>query len=128
MADDLGGHGRGFITKDSGQRAQFDTGAVRDTQDGKGRFDLLPYRALKRVAQLYERGAVKYDANNWRKGIPMSRCASSMLRHAFQATSGETDEDHLAAVVFNALAIMQYQEEGREDLDDLYRRDANGSD
>lgn len=30
------------IIKDSGARREFDTGAVRDIQDGKGRCDLLP--------------------------------------------------------------------------------------
>ena len=28
--------------KDSGERREFDTGAVRDIQEGKGRMDLLP--------------------------------------------------------------------------------------
>lgn len=28
--------------KDSGERREFETGAVRDIQDGKGRCDLLP--------------------------------------------------------------------------------------
>ena len=28
--------------KDSGERREFDTGAVRDIQEGKGRFDLMP--------------------------------------------------------------------------------------
>jgi hypothetical protein len=36
--------------KDSGQRTQFETGAVRDIQEGKGRCDLLP---LDVVAILY---------------------------------------------------------------------------
>lgn len=30
------------MIKDSGERRQFDTGAVRDMQEGKGRCDLLP--------------------------------------------------------------------------------------
>lgn len=30
------------MIKDSGERRQFDTGAVRDVQEGKGRCDLLP--------------------------------------------------------------------------------------
>lgn len=37
--------------KDSGSRREFDTGAVRDIQHGKGRYDLLPllmkFRKLK---------------------------------------------------------------------------------
>ena len=31
--------------KDSGDRTQFDTGAVRDMHTGKGRMDLLPWEA-----------------------------------------------------------------------------------
>jgi len=37
--------------KDSGARRQFDTGAVRDIADGKGRCDLLP---LKVVAEILD--------------------------------------------------------------------------
>src|ERR1044071_2233252 len=62
-----------FVTKDSGERESFDTGAVRDTQDGKPRYDLIPPKGLKRVAEVYARGSVKYDDHNWRKGMPSSR-------------------------------------------------------
>lgn len=34
------------MIKDSGERRQFDTGAVRDIQEGKGRCDLLPLDVL----------------------------------------------------------------------------------
>lgn len=44
--------------KDSGQRTEFETGAVRDIQEGKGRCDLLP---LDVVAILYSR---EFGANN----------------------------------------------------------------
>ena len=49
------------MIKDSGERREFDTGAVRDIQEGKGRCDLLP---LDVVAELYE------DANNGSDRIP----------------------------------------------------------
>lgn len=39
------------MIKDSGERRQFDTGAVRDIQEGKGRCDLLP---LDVIAECYE--------------------------------------------------------------------------
>lgn len=99
-----------YVTKDSGQREHFPTGMVRDQGAGKGRYDLIPREALHRLAQLYERGAEKYDARNWELGQPFSRAICSMLRHAFQASAGMDDEDHLAAVVFNAFAVMTYQE------------------
>jgi hypothetical protein len=110
-----------FVTKDSGERQTFSTGARRDTQTDKDRYDLIPTHALRRVAGLYARGAEKYDDNNWQKGIPFSRCMASLERHLHQFKQGDIDEDHLAAVVWNALAIMHYQEVGREDLDDLHR-------
>lgn len=109
--DDANGSGFGeYITKDSGERAQFQTGAQRDTAKGKGRYDLLPVLALRRLAQLYERGAIKYEARNWEKGIPVSRMYDSGIRHALQALAGLRDEDHLAGAVFNLLGIMEYEE------------------
>lgn len=100
----------GYVTKDSGKRVNYATGARRDTNEGKGRFDLLPAVALARVAQLYQRGEVKYGPHNWEKGIPSSRFLDSLLRHAFQISEGERTEDHKAAVVFNALGLMFNEE------------------
>lgn len=108
-----------FETKDSGEREEYATGARRDIQDGKPRYDLIPPLALHRVAALYARGAKKYGESNWEKGIPAKRMVASMLRHAYQYQMGERDEDHLAAVVFNAMGIMHFEEVGREDLFDL---------
>lgn len=99
-----------FQTKDSGERQKFDTGAQRDTQTGKPRYDLIPSKALERVAGLYARGAEKYDEWNWAKGIPVSRNLASLDRHLNQYIQGDRDEDHLAAVVWNALAIIHYEE------------------
>ena len=50
-----------FSAKESGKRQEFDTGMVRDQQDGKPRYDLIPVGPLKRLADLYARGAIKYD-------------------------------------------------------------------
>lgn len=103
-----------FETKDSGVRAAYDSGMVRDTQAGKARFDLLlpqgvPYadQMLTRDAMLMARGADKYGERNWEKanGQPeLDRYHSSALRHLMQWIGGETDEDHAAAVRFNIMA------------------------
>lgn len=113
-----------FTTLDSGQREDFPTGSRRDARYGKGRYDLLPHEGIARLAQLYERGAVKYGDRNWEKGQPLSRFADSMLRHAFQAAAGMKDEDHLAAVAWNALAMISTEARIRrgelpQELDDL---------
>lgn len=113
-----------FETRVTEGRDTFATGSVRGSQSGKGRYDLLPRDAIHRVAQLYERGADEYGDNNWRLGQNFSRVMSSLLRHAFQAAAGMDDEDHLAAVIFNAAALITYQEmiargELPADLNDL---------
>jgi len=92
----------------------FDSGARRDTRAGKGRFDLLPPGALKRVANVFEDGAFHYGDRNWEKGMPVSRYVDSALRHIFQVLDGRTDEDHLAHAAWNLLAAMQTQEWARE--------------
>ena len=40
-----------FILKDSGKREEFPTGSRRDQRAGKGRFDLIPTMALRRLAR-----------------------------------------------------------------------------
>lgn len=102
-----------FVTKDSGKREEFDSGMVRDTQDGKARPDLLfpagvPYsdQFIIRVAELLQRGAIKYSERNWESAegqAELDRFKASAFRHFLQWYCGETDEDHLAAVVFNLM-------------------------
>lgn len=103
-----------FETKDSGARAEYDSGMVRDIEEGKPRFDLLlpsgvPFaeQMLTRDAMLMERGRKKYGARNWEKAngeAELARYHSSALRHLHQWIAGETDEDHAAAVRFNVMA------------------------
>lgn len=107
--------------KDSGERTEFATGAVRDMAAGKGRCDLLPMVALLRLSRHYEAGAVKYGLRNWEKGIPVSSFMDSAIRHIFCYMMGWDDEDHLAATAFNVLGAMQ-MEEARPDMLDLPQR------
>ena len=109
-----------FEIKDSGVREDFEGGAVRDTEEGKPRYDLIPPTALKRLAIHYANGAKKYNEHNWTKGIPISRCIASLMRHVFQFVAGGTDEDHASAIIFNVMCIVHYQEIGRTDLDDRF--------
>jgi hypothetical protein len=92
---------------DSGERQSFETGSVRDTRAGKGRFDLIPPYALYRLARHYENGAKKYGDHNWLKGQPVSRYLDSAIRHLFKYLGGFRDEDHLTAVAWNALAAVE---------------------
>lgn len=101
--------------KDSGTRRQFESGAVRDMQEGKGRCDLLPACAILRVARHFEAGAKKYDDRNWEKGIPVGSFIDSAIRHLMKYLDGQADEDHLCAAGWNILCAM-WTEEKRPDL------------
>jgi hypothetical protein len=92
--------------KDSGARTEFDSGARRDTQEGKGRMDLLPWRAIMELSRIYEDGCLKYGDRNWEKGIPLSRYADSGPRHFAKWMIGRTDEPHLDMAIWNFMSML----------------------
>lgn len=110
--------------KDSGKREEFVTGSVRDCPDGKGRYDLLPTRAMKRLAQHFEGGAKKYAERNWEKGQRLGRYLESAIRHAFNYLEGDRSEDHAIACAWNMMCLVETEERIKkgllpEELDDL---------
>ena len=109
-----------FVVKDSGERRKFAGGAVRDRAKGKGRFDLLSPYAMKRIADIMEKGAEKYDDRNWEKGMPYSVFLDSALRHIGQYIMGQIEEDHLGMAAWNLCAIM-HLEHTKPWLNDLPR-------
>ncbi len=80
---------------------------------GKVRMDLVPPDALKALAEVYTKGAEKYAARNWEKGLDWSECYGSLLRHANAWNTGEDrDEEsgqlHMAHVAWNAMALLTF--------------------
>ena len=112
------------VLPDSGERSEFDTGAVRDAMSGKGMPSLIPLEALRAVSKRFEDGATKYGRDNWRKGIPLSRYVDSLYRHLWQLMEDDRTEDHGGAVIWNAMCLIQTKkwiEEGKlpNELNDL---------
>ena len=104
----------GITSKDSGERQFFETGCQRDTQKGKTRPDLFPAFSFFRVSGVYERGADKYDDDNWMKGMPWGRVFGSTVRHLFKwkfrkMLGLKMDEDHLAQASWNINTLMEYE-------------------
>lgn len=91
---------------DSGKRRKFKTGAVRDIQEGKGRMDLLPMRALMELSKLYEAGCLKYGDRNWEKGIDLHAFADSGMRHFAKFMLGQNDEPHLVQAAWNIMCLL----------------------
>src|SRR5438309_86646 len=121
--------------KDSGERIEFSTGMVRDTESNKPRFDLMhprgvPYseQMLTRVATHLSRGAQKYEERNWEKAntqAELDRTISSLTRHLEQYITGETDEDHAAAVITNVLFAETIRYKMRTTQSDVFYYGAN---
>ena len=109
------------MIKDSGDRTQFNTGAVRDMHTGKGRMDLLPVTAIIELSKHCEAGALKYGERNVDKGIPQHSLIDSGLRHLVKYLRGDVDENHLVAALWN-IAWAVEQDVNRPELNDLPNR------
>ena len=107
------------MIKDSGERTEFSTGAVRDMKRGVGRMDLLPWYGIMEVSKHCEEGAEKYGEHNVDKGIPLHSLCDSAARHLAKFIAGEIDEDHLRAAAWNLLWALN-QRKTHPELDDLY--------
>ena len=81
------------------------------------RYDLLPWDQLDKVAELYGRGALKYEARNWEKGYVWSSSFASAERHMkkfwqeHESLDPETKCHHLASAIFHLLALMRFEEQ-----------------
>ena len=114
------------MIKDSGERREFESGAVRDMSEGKGDMVSLPPNAILRLSKHYEAGAKKYGRWNYTKGIPVSSFLDSAFRHLFKYLAGWDDEDHAAAAAFNVLGILEMEAE-HKDLIDLPSREGKNT-
>ena len=102
--------------KTSGTKQTFSTGSQRDNRDGKGRFDLLPARALTLLAKHFETGGARYGDRNWEKGQPLSRYMDSAIRHLFKHLEGQRDEQHDIAAAWNILCMKDTELRIKEGL------------
>lgn len=102
-----------------------ETGDSRKLDYGKPRMDLIPSRPLIELAKVYQFGAAKYSDNGWRAGIEWHRVIAALYRHLAKYNGGEdidpeTGLSHMAAVAWNAFALLEYEVTHRE-LDDRYK-------
>lgn len=107
---------------DSGNRKQFNTGALRDRPEGKGMPSLVSPIGFMRLSKRCEYGHLKYgNGRNWEKGMPVSEFIDSALRHIMQYLNGDDSEDHLAASMWNIQCAM-HMEEKMPEMQDIPTR------
>ena len=100
-----------------GKPRQFDTGAQRDSSEGKLRMSLVPHKALNDVMMRYIQGADAYGENNWKKGMKHSVLYDSTMRHLMQGFTGDDSEDHLGAALWNIMGMI-WNRDHKPEMDD----------
>jgi Domain of unknown function (DUF5664) len=113
---------------DTGIRTTYDTGAIREAAPDKPSVEGISPFALFRLGALMTKANIKYgDYRNWEKGMPITRYIGGIIRHTFLYLARDSSEDHLASIMWNAMAIAHHEEVGSttgktfQDLDDRPR-------
>jgi hypothetical protein len=92
--------------KDSGAREEFQSGSLRDKQEGKGAFHLVPSWVVWLVSRIYEEGAIKYAPRNWELGQPLSQYIKSTENHLAKLKVGLRDEPHASQIIWNMIGYI----------------------
>jgi hypothetical protein len=83
--------------------------------EGKIRYDLIAPLPLDELARVYTYGTVKYDDDNWWKGLKWKKeVFGCITRHIWKWMRGEKYDDesglhHLAHAAWNCFTLMEYE-------------------
>ncbi len=97
------------------------TGEKKD--DGKSRWDLLPYDAIGGVADILTIGSIKYQARNWELGINYGRVFGALQRHLSawwmgENTDKESGRSHLDHALTELMFLSAYEKRKMIQFDD----------
>lgn len=86
-----------------------ETEALRYNQ-GKLQWSLVDFESLEGLVKVLEYGAQKYERDNWKKGMPVTKVSESLMRHLFAFLSGEDVDPesgcrHISHVMCNVMFI-----------------------
>ena len=91
-----------------------------DRLDDKPRWELLPLEDVEDIVMVYTAGAKKYGPDQW-QNLPdgIRRYKAALLRHLVEFDKGnEIDEEtgcrHLAAVAWNAIAMLHISKQQKQ--------------
>ena len=106
--------------------------------EGKSKREIKPYSKgnyfsiyptmLKRLAMRCKFGEIKYGFDRgWKYPRPSSTYMDSTIRHLVEYETGDNSEDHLAAAIWNIMAMMFNEEEAKDFVDIEERKNKNGT-
>ena len=102
------------------------SGGTRFSGNKPGGWWYAPLYGLRLVAEVWEKGAVKYSPMDWRNGQSFSTLMDCAFRHMMAmnmegplARDPESGAYHAAHACWNLLALLTFIALGRFDLDDV---------
>lgn len=118
---------RAAVKQALSEKEKLDSGKKNDSD--KPRFELLPPEAVEQIVHVLTRGAEKYQARNWEKGISYSRVYGALQRHLNEFWKGNNIDPewglhHLAHAGCCLLFLLTYEVRGMEKWDDRPKGDA----
>jgi len=111
------------LERDSKNVVAYEGGSLRERVPGRGVYSCMPACSLRRLAQQYEYGKLKYGRNGeaYTDGLPVKDCIDSMFRHLVAYLDGDNTEDHMAAIAWGSFAVM-FMEEHKPQFQDVVGR------
>lgn len=85
---------------------------------GKVRYDLVAAWGMEQIAKVYTYGTIKYDDDNWWKGLKWKKdVLGCIFRHTWAWVRGERFDPesglhHLAHAAWNCITLMEYEKNG----------------
>jgi hypothetical protein len=65
---------------------------------------------MERLGKWLRLSVSKYTEQEWELGIPASRITASLYRHLLKFQQGDQDEDHIAAIMCDAMMLIHIEE------------------
>lgn len=100
----------------------FETGSQRDDDSHKPLTTNLTAYAKLRYGYHMRKNASKYGKGNWQKGQPNEAILESLDRHLCQYMLGDRSEDHLSAIMFGVVMLMQNEEREGIKVEEYYEK------
>lgn len=78
--------------------------------ENKRKWSMVDFESLEGMVKVLENGALKYNRDNWKKGMPVTEVIESLLRHTFTLLKGEENDkesglSHISHIQCNAMFI-----------------------
>ncbi len=102
------------------------TGLKKD--EGKPRWELVPYDAVRGAVYILTTGAIKYADRNWERGIAYGRVYGALQRHldawwmakveGNDGTDAESGRSHLDHAMCELMFLSAYEKRRMTEFDD----------